>query len=181
MRGISRVAVEVVILLLAVSLVLIFVTPLSSVVFQGVSSAAGASSYTLEIVGVTPTGRTPGGTDALVIYVKNPGPRPIPLELGIWGDEGNVCWFADYSWDPRFRIVCWPAAVQNRTGMYVSMSCWLARTCFMEVAGNGDDLLDPGETWAIYYPNMSQPQTERFEVRIIGPEGTISAYVYWPP
>ncbi len=184
--GVSRVVVDVVLLVLAVSLALVAFTPLGSYVLGGVShSFYNAPSHNLQIVAVTPS-EDRGGYRFLVVYVKNVGVTRVPRS-GVEGyfDDPSHQWIdqvcrSDFGLDGGCS---WPAAVDNSTGFFPSR--WLGTyppICYESVSGPDSDpeLLEPGETWAIYYPSLAQGGVERFTVRLFGPGGAQSMHVYWP-
>ena len=149
--GISRVAVEVILLVLAVALALLIFSPVGSFIFSalGRTQLAGGTT-TLEIISVNPGGA--GGN--LLISVKNQGPTDLPDSFGV----GN-----------------WTVIVKNQTGEYTFQP-----SSVTEVGGDSDQDFDVGETWQLTVANQGQDETSTFTVLVYGPQGTRSEYIYRP-
>ena len=113
--GISRVAVEVILLVLAVALALLIFSPVGSFIFSalGRTQLAGGTT-TLEIISVNPAGGTNGND--LIVSIKNQGPTDLPSCNG----TGN-----------------WTIVVKNQTGEYT-----VEPTGITEIAGDGNEDFD---------------------------------------
>ncbi len=148
--GISRVAVEVILLVLAVALALLIFSPVGSFIFSalGRTQLVGGTT-TLEIVGVNIDTNK-------YIYVKNQGPNTIPQnKIGT-------------NWD-----------VIIKTTEEHALSCGVSLTTDGGTAGDYDPgdvvRLDCTTGWP-----SDATTTSTFTVIVYGPEGTRTEYIYRP-
>lgn len=152
--GISRVAVEVILLVLAVALALLIFSPVGSFIFSalGRTQLVGGTT-TLEIISVD--------TNGYKIYVKNQGPNTLTSSIGA-GAGGK-----------------WSVTFKTRSGENTT----LAQTA-QNVNSATDTDFDPGETVVITVKDTDWPddatQTDTFTVIVYGPEGTRAEYIYRP-
>ena len=164
--GISRVAVEVIALVIATMLALLLVTPVGQVIFNAIHRAQTTSNvkYHIEILAVNPRGMVPDydwvpadcrGKEALVVTIKNVGSETIN----------------EYRWE-----LDWALYLKNSTGKY------LLTPCCLECRGPGDCSanpgLEPGEIWIVYIPSGVQDPSERFILELFGPEGAKAIRAY---
>ena len=167
--GISRVAVEIVLLLNAVALAVLIVSPIGGYLMSSMARVHGTtgSKYGVQIISVNPRGivhsSMPGnpcnGGTALIVFIKNIGSQEI--------SQGE--------WERSFQIF-----VKNSSGTYM-----LTTNCWIDCEGPGCDYnwapgFQPGEVWILYFPSGVQNPSQEFSVIIYGPEGTSSMYIYVP-
>ena len=154
--GISRVAAEVIILVLVATLALLIFSPVGNFVFGGLGKATTASGATqIEIVGIVPD----NGEHIMVVYLKNLGPHDIP--------------------NMRQEPCPWVFVIKNSTGRYV-VPCRDHIKMYSPV-GHGDKVFNVGETWRfLLLEGYSQPTTSTFTIEVYGPEGIRAIRIYRP-
>lgn len=149
--GISRVAVEVVILVLAVALALLIFSPVGSFIFGALSRTTMVGGTTqIEIISINPN----DGAGNLIVTVKNQGPN----NLAGANDTAD-----------------WTFVIKNSTGEYS-----LSPGAIAEVSGDGDADFEVGESWQFTLTGYAQPVTSTFTVEVYGPEGTRATQIYRP-
>ncbi len=170
--GISRVVVEIVMLVVVVVIALLIFSPLGGYIVSSLAKvhSSTGSKFGLQVISVTPNGQVPSwswnnvggnpycpaGTRALVVYVKNTGSQPISHE----------------QWEES-----WDVFVKNSSGTFrLSKICW-ADTL---TVGDTNPDMTPGEVWVLYFPDGVQDPSHEFSVIIYGPEGISSMYIYVP-
>ena len=149
--GISRVAVEVILLVLAAALALLIFSPVGSFIFSalGRTQLVGGTT-TLEVISVNPD----DGSGNLVVAVKNQGPN----DLADCDGAGN-----------------WTVVVKNQAG-----ESTYTGTALTIAGDDGDHDFEVGETWQITVSGAGQPTTSTFTVLVYGPQGTRGEYIYRP-
>jgi len=155
--GISRVAVEVVILVLAVALALLIFSPVGSFIFGALSRTTMVGGTTqIEVIGIDPDADI-GGSHYLVIYVKNQGPNNIP-------DAGDTS-----KWTIVVKTTSGESSYEPDAILFLNGS---------SVAS--DDTFSVGDTWEMRIQGANQPETSTFTVEVYGPEGTRATQIYRP-
>jgi len=150
--GISRVAVEVVILVLAVALALLIFSPVGSFIFGALSRTTMVGGTTqIEIISIDAN-----SSNNLVVVVKNQGPNA----LSTCRNPAN-----------------WTFVVKNSTGEYSVPS---TNVTIATVSGDTDNNFEVGESWQFTIAGYEQPETSTFTVEVFGPEGTRATQIYRP-
>ncbi len=152
--GVSRVAVEVVILVLAVALALLIFSPVGSFIFSALGRTTSVGGTTqLEVISINPN----DGSNNLVITVKNQGPN----DLAEAGDTAS-----------------WSVVIKNSTGEYTVHPSSITQVGGGAVASTAD--MTVGTAWQFTMNGQGQPATSTFTVIVYGPEGTRAEQIYRP-
>ncbi len=148
--GISRVAVEVILLVLAVALALLIFSPVGSFIFSalGRTQLVGGTT-TLEIISVDTSGHQ--------IYVKNQGPNTLTSAVGT-----NAT-----GWTVTFKT----KSGENTTSATAQEHSGNGDDNF----DPGETVVLQVSSWP-----SDASQTDTFTVIVYGPEGTRAEYIYRP-
>ncbi len=151
--GISRVAVEVILLVLAVALALLIFSPVGSFIFSalGRTQLAGGAT-TLELISVNVF-----SNNTLKVVIKNQGPG----SLTDCYDPGNWTVVVKPSGGGEYPFT--PDSVSGDSG--------------------NDEDLSVSESWTLTVDDVSSSgvtPTDTFTVIVFGPEGTRAEYIYRP-
>jgi len=153
--GISRVVVEVAVLVITIALAVFLLSPASSYILGGLKTIilpGGATS--IEVIGTEGWGTYNG-----VIYLKNLGPRDVkvslnPIPFQVFIDDVNV---------PVRRVLPPPGTVLVTVGFNAYFT-WKKGTSIRLVL----DL-------------TNFPSDKKHKVVVFGPVNTVAHYIYYPP
>ena len=149
--GISRVAVEVILLVLAVALALLIFSPVGSFIFSalGRTQLTGGAT-TLEIISIDITNSQ--------IYVKNQGPNTL--------SNADV----STSWTVTFKTS------YGENTSTVSSVAGHGGANLSDGFGPGETIVLTVGSW----PSTGASSTDTFTVIVYGPQGTRAEYIYRP-
>jgi len=153
--GISRVVVEIIILVIAVALALLIFSPISGYIFGSLGRTAtvgGASQIQILNAQVSSSGWT--------IYVKNLGPGTPSLTVTPSGGTSSA--------DKDFQVYVDGIKCTSVTGYYVTNEnkTWsVDQTLTLQCSGD----------------NVPTDKTKQHNIIVYGPGNTQAQYLYYPP